>query len=99
MSKTILRFLVIALIAVALGSLIYHISQPAGTTALRSGINNLGGLSRDLGEEHGFGERGFSLMGGLFGITGNLFLVAIVTVIVVSLQKLFAHRGEPVGTR
>jgi Na+/H+-dicarboxylate symporter len=92
MFKTIFRFLVITLIAVALGIGIYYLFQP-------SGINNLGGLSRDFGGERGFREAGFNLIGGLFGITGNLMLVAIITVIVVSMQKMFSRKPIPVTNR
>jgi hypothetical protein len=99
MLKISLRFLVITLIAVALGFLIYHLNQPAGTASLRSGLNNFGHVSRDFGGEGGFREGGFSLVGGLFGITGNLLLVALVTFIVVSMQKTFVRKAVLVRTR
>ena len=91
MFKTIFRFLVITLIAVALGFGIYHLLQPSGVTTFRSGLGDFGG-------EHGF-RGGFNLIGGLFGITGNLILVAVITTIVVSIQKLFSSKPEPVTTR
>ena len=91
MFKTILRFLVVTLIAVALGFGIYYLVQPAGAT---SQFGNL----RDFGER-GFREGGFNLIGGLFGITGNLMLVALITVIVVSIQKIFSQKPEPAATR
>ncbi len=91
MFKTILRFLIVTLIAVALGFGIYYLLQPSGTT---SQFGNL----RDFGER-GFREGGFNLIGGLFGITGNLMLVALITVIVVSMQKIFSQKPEPVTTR
>ncbi len=98
MLKITLRFLVVTLIAVALGLLIYHLNQPVGTASFGTGINNFGNFSRDFGGEHGFGEGGFSLTRGLFGITGNLLVVAMVTVIVVSMQKMFSHKAAPAGT-
>ncbi len=79
----------------ALGLLIYHLNQPATGTVCSSGI---GGL-RDLGGEGGFREGGFSLARGLFGIAGDMVLVAIVTVIVVAAQKALAYKHEPVRTR
>ena len=96
MFKTILRFLIITLIALALGIGIYYLVQPSGAATLRSGF---GGLSRDLGGERGFREGGFNLIGGLFGIAGNLMLVAIITVIVVSMQKMFSRKPVPVTNR
>ena len=99
MFNTILRFIVVTLIAVALGALIYHLNQPAGSASFGSSIRNIGNFSRDFGGEGGFHEGGFSLSRGLFGITGNLLLVTIVTVIVVSLQKAFARKPEPARTR
>jgi len=98
MLKTTLRFLVIALIAVALGFLIYHVSQPAGIATVGSGINNIGGFTRELGDGEGFREGGSGLLGGLSGITGNLFLIAIVTLSVAALQKLLARRTEALRT-
>ena len=92
MFKTIFRFLVITLIAIALGFGIYYLLQPSGVSAFRSGINHFGG-------EGGFREGGFNLTRGLFGVTGNLMLVAIITVIVVSIQKLFSRKPEPITTR
>ncbi len=92
MFKNILRFLIITLIAIALGFGIYYLLQSSGASAFRSGINNFGG-------EGGFREGGFNLTRGLFGVTGNLMLVAIITVIVVSIQKLFSRRREPITTR
>ena len=88
MFKTIFRFLVITLIAVALGFGIYHLLQPSGAGTIRSGFG-------DFGREGSFHEGGFNLARGLAGITGNLMLVAIVTVIVVSIQKLFALSRLP----
>ena len=99
MFKMIFRFLVISLIAIALGFGIYYLIQPAGVASFRSGINNFGGLSRDFGGEGGFREGGFNLTRGLFGVTGNLILVAIITMIVVSIQKMFSRKPQPVTTR
>ena len=92
MFKNILRFLIITLIAFALGFGIYHLLQPSGIATFRSGIGDFGG-------EGGFREGGFNLTRGLFGVTGNLMLVAIITVIVVSIQKLFPRKPEPVTIR
>ncbi len=92
MLKTTLRFLVVALVAVALGFVIYHFSQPAGTASLGSGISSFGRISGDFGGEGGFREGGFNLTRGLFGITGNLILIAVVTLVVVSIQKAFAKQ-------
>ena len=92
MLKTILRFLAITLIAVVLGLLVYHLYQPAGTASFGPGVNNFSNFSRDIGGEHGFREGGFNLTRGLFGITGNLLVVAIVTVIVVSMRKMFVEK-------
>ena len=91
MFKTIFRFLVITLIAIALGFGIYHLLQPSGVATFRSGIGDFGG-------EGGFREGGFNLTRGLFGVTGNLMLVAIITVIVVSIQKLFSRKSVPAIT-
>ena len=92
MFKTIFRFLVITLIAIALGFGIYYLLQPSGVATFRSGIGDFGG-------ERGFREGGFNLTRGLFGVTGNLMLVAIITVIVVSIQKLFSRKPEPITPR
>jgi len=98
MFKTIFRFLVITLIAIALGIGIYYLIQPSGVASFRSGINDFGGFSRDFGGEHSFHEGGFNIIGGVFGITGNLMLVAIITVVVVSIQKLFSRKSAPATT-
>ncbi len=92
MYKTILRFLVVTAIAVALGLLIYHLNQPAGASSFGSG---------GFGEfgERGFGERGFSLVRGLSGVAGDLVLVAIVTLVVTFLQRTFAYKPRPARTR
>lgn len=92
MFKTIMRFLVITLIAVALSIGIYRLIQPAGPIPFRSSFENFGG-------ERGFREGGFGLISGLFGITGNLILVAVVTIIVVSMQKVLNHKPEPATMR
>ena len=92
MLKTIFRFLVITLIAVALGIGIYYLLQPSSAATVGSGF-------RDFGGEGGFREGGFNLTRGLFGVTGNLMLMAIITVIVVSVQKLFSQRPESAATR
>jgi Na+/H+-dicarboxylate symporter len=92
MFKTIFRFLVITLIAIALGFGVYYLFQPSSAATFGSGF-------RDYGGERGFREGGFNLIGGLFGITGNLILVAIITMIVVSIQKLFSRNPVPVRTR
>ena|ERR1700690_2003403 len=99
MFKMIFRFLAITLIAIALGFGIYYLIQPAGVSVFRSGVNNFGNLSRDFGGERGFREGGFNLIGGLFGATGNLILVAIITMIVVSIRKMFSRKPQPVTTR
>ena len=99
MFKSILRFLLILLIAVALGAGFYYLVQPAGQASLRSGIDNLRNVSGDFGGEHGFREGGFSLAGGLFGITGNLILIAMVTFSVVAIQKMFSRKPEAITTR
>ena len=92
MFKTIFRFLVITLIAIALGFGIYYLLQPSGVATFRAGLG-------DFGREGGFREGGFNLTRGLFGVTGNLMLVAIITVIVVSIQKLFSRKPIPTTTR
>ena len=99
MLKSIMRFLLILLIAIALGVGFYYLIQPAGQASLRSGIGNFGNVSGDFGGEHGFREGGFSLTGGLFGITGNLMLVAMVTFIVISIQKIFSGKPKTITTR
>ena len=43
MFKTIFRFLLITLIAIALGFGIYYLLQPSGVAMLRSGIGDFGG--------------------------------------------------------
>jgi len=98
MLKSILRFLLILLIAIAFGVGFYYLTQPAGQVSFRSGINNFGNVSRDFGGEHGFREGGFSLVGGLFGITGNLILIAIISFIVVSMQKIFSRKARTMTT-
>jgi hypothetical protein len=98
MFKTILRFLVVASLAVALGFLIYHFAQPAGAS-FGSGTKDLGHVSRGLAGEAGFREGGFSLTRGVFGVAGNLFLVATVIFVVVSVQKVFSHKAEPARAR
>ncbi len=87
MFKTIFRFLVITLIAVALGFGIYYLLQPSSAATFNSGF-------RDFGGEGGFHEGGSNLARGLSGIGGNLVLVAIVTVIVVSVQKVFTRKPK-----
>lgn len=96
MLKTTLRFLVVTLVAVALGFLIYYINQPA---AGASGLSTFGSFSRELGGDGGFRESGFSLARGLSGITGDLILVAITTAIVVIIRKAFAPQHEPAPIR
>jgi hypothetical protein len=99
MLKSIARFLLILLIALALGVGFYYLVQPAGQTSLPSGIGNLRNVSGDIGGEHGFGEGGFGLTRGLFGITGNLISIALVTFIVYSIQKIFSKKPEAITTR
>ena len=99
MLKSMIRFLLILLIALALGVGFYYLVQPAGQTALRSGIVNIGNVSGDFGGEHGFHEGGFSLVGGLFGITGNLIWIAMVTMFVVAVQKIFSRKPGSITTR
>jgi len=91
MFKNIFRFLIITLIAIALGLGIYYLLQPSSAATFGSGF-------RDFGGEGGFREGGFNLTRGLFGVTGNLMLVAIITVIVVSIQRLFSRKPEPITT-
>ncbi len=91
MLKTTIRFVIVALIAAALGFLIYHLNQSAATASFGQGFREFG--------ERGFGEGSFSLMRGLFGIAGNVFMIAIVTVIVVALQKAFRSTPQPAGMR
>ncbi len=91
MFKNIFRFLVVTLIAIALGFGIYYLFQPSSAAALGSGFHEFGG-------ERGL-RGGFNLIGGLFGITGNLMLVTIITVMVVSIQKLFSQKPVPPTTR
>ncbi len=95
MFKTTLRFIVIAVIALALGMLIYHLNQLAATTSV--GTDAIG-FGRDFGERS-FEEGGFSLSRGVFGVAGDLILVAIVTVVVVSLRKALAYQPEPARLR
>jgi hypothetical protein len=99
MNKSILRYLVIVLIAVAVGTVVYHLNQPTGTTALGSGITSVGHFSESIGSDHDVREGGSSLIGGLSGVTKNLLLVAIVTAIVVLMRKLFAWRARPFRAR
>jgi hypothetical protein len=99
MNKIILRYLIIVLIAVAVGALIYHLNQPNGAISLASSMNSVGSFSGDLGGRHDFGEGSFGLASGLFGIGGNLFQVAIITFLVVSVRKLFVQRPQPVRAR
>ena len=82
MFKIIFRFLVITLIAAALGFAIYHLVQASTAGAVQPGFDHFGGLEGN--------ERG--LLGGLSGITGNLLLVAAVTAAVVSIQRLFTRK-------
>jgi len=98
MFKSILLFLLILLAASAIGVGIFHLVQPSGQIAFRSGGLNIGNAAGDFGGERGF-RGGFNLVGGLFGITGNLILVAVVTFMVVSLRNIFAARPEPAATR
>ncbi len=88
MFKIILRFLIVTAVAIALGLLIYHLNQPAASASF--GAGSFGGGGFEGGRE--FGERGFSLARGLSGVVGNLFLVAVVTVIVSLLRKAFGYR-------
>ncbi len=99
MLKIVLRFLIITVVAIALGFFVYHLNQPAGAASLRAGMNSFGDLSRGFGGERDFREGGFSLMGGLFGIGGNLFLVAVVTFVVVSMQRTFGRKRVPAAVR
>ena len=92
MFKTIFRFLVIALIAIALGLGVYYLLQPYSAATFGSGF-------RDFGGERGFRESGFNILGGLFGVAGNLMLVAFITVSVVSIQRLFSRKPQPATTR
>ncbi len=93
MLKTILRFLAVTLVAVALGFLIYYLTQSGASASA------VGSFSRELGGEGGFREGSFSLARGIFGIGGNLLLVAIITSVVALIQKAFAPQREPAGTR
>ena len=98
MLKSILHFLLILLIAIALGVGFYYLVQPASQVSFRSGINNFGNVSRDFGGEHGFREGGLGLVSGLFGVTGNLLLIAIISFIVVSMQKIFSRKSGTMTT-
>ncbi len=73
----------------SIGFAIYHFIQPTSNT------NTFSNFPREFGGEHGFRDQGFNLTGGLFGITGNLILIAIITFVVVSIQKIFSHKAEP----
>jgi hypothetical protein len=99
MLKIVVRCLIIACIAVALGLLIYHLNQPAGTASVGSAVDAIGRFSHDLGGEGGFRESGSGLSRGLFGTTQNLVLIAVVTFIVASIQKGIARQPKPVRTR
>ena len=96
MFKSILLFLLILAVAVAVGVGIFHLIQPSGGITLNSGGLNF--TSRDFGGDGGF-RGGFNLVGGLFGITGNLILVAIVTFMVVSVRNIFSRQPEPVKAK
>lgn len=98
MLKSMMRFLLILLIAIALGAGFYYLVQPAGQASLQSGIGNLRNVSGDFGGEHGFSEGGFGLTRGLFGITGNLILIAVVTVFVAAFQKIFSRKPGSIPT-
>ena len=82
MFKIIFRFLVITLIAAALGFGIYHLVQGSTAGTVQSGFHHFG---RFEGGEPG-------LFGGLSGSLGNVLLVAAVTAAVVSIQRLFMRR-------
>ena len=89
MFKSILLFFLILAVAIAVGVGIFHLIQPSG------GLNF---ASRDFGGDGGF-RGGFNLIGGLFGITGNLILVAIITFMVVSVRNIFSRQPEPVKVK
>jgi hypothetical protein len=98
MNKTILRYLVIALIAIALGVIIYHLNQPTGIASFGPGVNEAGGFSGGFGGGHDFGEAGSSLIGGLSGVAKNLLQVGIVTAAVVLVRKMlsmFRRQQQP----
>ncbi len=69
MLKMMLRFLIVALAAVALGALVYHLNQPAASASFGS-AGSLGSISRDFGE-HGFREGSFNVSRGRFGVAGT----------------------------
>jgi|GEM_PF-2603267 len=93
MFKSILLFLLILAVAIAVGVGIFHLIQPSGGIAFRSG-NSFG----DFGGDGGF-RGGFNLVGGLFGITGNLILVTIITFMVVSVRNIFSRQPEPITNK
>ncbi|HUH96688.1 MAG TPA: hypothetical protein VLZ89_04970 [Anaerolineales bacterium] len=49
MFKMIFRFLLVTMIAAALGFGIYHLIQPGSVASLRSGLGEFGSPSRGLG--------------------------------------------------
>jgi hypothetical protein len=99
MSKNILRYLAVALIAVALGFAIYYFSQPAATASAGPGANGLAHLSTNLGDGHAPDAGGLTLVSGLLDTLKNLLLIAIVTVTVGFLQKILSRRPEPARAR
>ncbi len=96
MFKSILLFFLILAVAIAVGVGIFHLIQPSGGIAFRS--SGLNFTSGDFGGDGGF-RGGFNLIGGLFGITGNLILVAIITFMVVSVRNIFSRQPEPVTNK
>ena len=92
MLKSILLFFVILAVSVAIGVGIFHIIQPSG----QAGFNNFGNAPRfgggDFGGERSFGS--FNLIGGLFGMTGNIMVVAFITFVIVSVRNIFSKPSE-----
>ena len=92
MFKLIGRLLVILLIACAIAGIFYLIAQNGSSTSSLSRFS-FEGERNGFGGDGGFGGRGgFSFIGGLFGITGHLILVAIVTFFIAGIGKLFSNK-------
>jgi uncharacterized membrane protein len=94
MFKSILLFLLILAVSIAIGVGIFHLIQPSGQIFLRSGSNNF----VDFGGRHE-GRGGFNVTGGLFGMTGNLIVVAVITFIIVSARNILSWQSEPAAVK
>lgn len=97
MLKNTARFILILLLAVALGLLIYHLLQPAGTTSLPAGTEVFAGAARGFEGDHGSREGSGGLAQGIAGVGGNLLLIGAVTAIIVSAQRLFRSQARSVS--